>query len=87
MVSLQVHYRAPARLDDVLAVSCEPQAEGLASMRFIQRIHRDATAAAAAQLLVEANVRVACIDARTLRPKRLPDFMVQDSAESETLHG
>jgi len=25
-------------------------------------------------LIVEASVRVACIDARTLRPKRLPDF-------------
>jgi acyl-CoA thioester hydrolase len=87
VVSLQVDYRAPARLDDMLAVSCEPQAEGLASMRFIQRIHRDATAATAAQLLVEANVRVACIDARTLRPRRLPDFLVQDSAESEKLHG
>jgi acyl-CoA thioester hydrolase len=87
VVSLQVDYRAPARLDDTLAISCEPQAEGLASMRFIQRIHREAAEEGAARLLVEANVRVACIDARTLRPKRLPDFLVQDSAESEKQHG
>jgi acyl-CoA thioesterase FadM len=26
-------------------------------------------------LLVEASVRVACVDARTLRPKRLPEFL------------
>ena len=29
-----------------------------------------------AGLLVEADVRVACVDATTLRPKRLPDFLV-----------
>jgi len=28
-----------------------------------------------ARLLVEADVRVACVDAATLRPKRLPDFL------------
>jgi acyl-CoA thioester hydrolase len=83
VVSLTVDYRAPARLDDTLEISCEPQAEGMASLRFIQRIHRSAAAAAPAQLLVEADVRVACIDARTLRPKRLPRFLVEEStAES-----
>jgi acyl-CoA thioester hydrolase len=82
VVSLQVHYKAPARLDDTLAVSCEPKAQGQASLRFIQRIHRERTDAAAGQLLVEAEVRVACIDARTLRPRRLPDFLVQETAES-----
>jgi acyl-CoA thioester hydrolase len=73
VVSVQVDYRAPARLDDELDISCAPQAEGAASLRFVQRIHRRA----GAQLLVEAQVRVACVDARTLRPKRLPAFIVQ----------
>jgi acyl-CoA thioester hydrolase len=88
VVSLQVDYRAPARLDDTLAVSCEPQLEGRASLRFIQRIHRSADAAAPAQLLVEANVRVACVDARTLRPQRLPHFLVEEDTAGELkLHG
>ena len=83
VVSLQVDYRAPARLDDLLLISCEPKAEGPASLRFIQRIYRSDDEGAAGQLLVEASVRVACVDARTLRPRRPPDFLVaEDLAES-----
>jgi len=73
VVSVQVDYRAPARLDDELEISCRPQAEGMASLRFLQDIHR---AGSARRLLVEANVRVACVDAHTFRPRRLPDFLV-----------
>jgi acyl-CoA thioester hydrolase len=83
VVSLQVDYRAPARLDDMLTISCEPKAEGMASLRFIQRIHRSGENGAPGQLLVEASVRVACVDARTLRPRRPPEFLVaQEMAES-----
>jgi acyl-CoA thioester hydrolase len=83
VVSLQVDYSAPARLDDMHKISCEPQAEGMASLRVLQRIHRSAADGTPAQLLVEANVRVACVDARTLRPRRPPDFLVAaDMAES-----
>ena len=74
VVSLTVDYRAPARLDDELAITCEPRAEGAASLRFAQQIYR---AAAPRQLLVEASVRVACVDAHTLRPQRLPAFVTQ----------
>ena len=81
VVSLEVEFRAPARLDDTLEISCEPQPEGAASMRFLQRIHR--TGAAARQLLVEASVRIACLDARTLRPKRLPGFLVDADTAGE----
>ena len=70
VVSLNIEYRRPAKLDDELLITCEPAIEGAASVRFVQRIYRGAD-----ELLVEANVRVACIDARTLRPKRLPDFL------------
>ena len=37
VVSLQVDYRAPARLDDELDIGCAPQAEGPASLRFLQK--------------------------------------------------
>jgi acyl-CoA thioester hydrolase len=70
VVSLNIEYRRPAKLDDELVITCEPAIEGSASVRFVQRIYRGAD-----ELLVEASVRVACIDARTLRPKRLPDFL------------
>jgi acyl-CoA thioester hydrolase len=74
VVSVQVDYRAPARLDDELEITCEPRAEGGATLRFVQRIYR-ICAARRAELLVEAQVRVACIDAATLRPRRLPQFL------------
>ncbi len=81
VVSLQADYKAPARLDDTLQVSCEPVPEGMASMRFSQRIHK-VQADAPGQLLLEASVRIACLDAGTLRPRRLPPFLAADIAES-----
>jgi acyl-CoA thioester hydrolase len=72
VLNVNVDYRSPARLDDALVVSCEPQREGRASLRFAQRIHRDELSG---PLLVEASVRVACVDSKTFRPKRLPEFI------------
>jgi acyl-CoA thioester hydrolase len=88
VMSLQVEYRAPARLDDQLQITCEPAAEGAASLRFAQRIYRGADAApAAAPLLLEASVRVACVDASTLKPRRLPRFLVEALAGGEAGDG
>jgi acyl-CoA thioester hydrolase len=76
VANLTVEYRRPARLDDELIITCEPQGERAAAMRFVQRIYRRGSNADET-LLVEANVRVVCVDARTLRPKRLPDFLIE----------
>ncbi len=77
VVSLSVDYRKPARLDDELVITCEPNAEGAVTLRFAQRIYRKGGEAAPRDgLLVEADVRVACVDAVSLRPKRLPEFLV-----------
>jgi acyl-CoA thioester hydrolase len=76
VVSLNVDYRRPARLDDELWITCEPELQGAASIRFRQRIREGAATAEADRLLVEASVRVACLDARSLRPRRLPEFLV-----------
>ena len=76
VVSLNIEYRRPAKLDDELVITCEPAVEGAATIRFAQQIYRGADAALTKDaLLVEASVRVACVDARTLRPKRLPEFL------------
>lgn len=69
VVDVGIRYRKPARLDDVLAITCEPQIEGRTAVRFRQRVLRGE------ELLVEADVRVACLDAATMRPRRLPAFM------------
>lgn len=83
VAGLSIEYRRPARLDDELLITCEPYAQRAAAMRFVQRIERGSGTRGAAvldsdrQLLVEADVRVVCLDARTLRPKRLPDFLLE----------
>jgi acyl-CoA thioester hydrolase len=89
VVSLNIEYRRPARLDDELVTTCEPEVEGAATIRFAQRIYRGGGEApvndhGAPGLLVEASVRVACVDARTLRPKRLPDFLAKAAVPGGT---
>jgi acyl-CoA thioester hydrolase len=69
VVEVNLRYRSPARLDDEIIISCLPVPEGRASLKFQQVIKRGDT------VLVEGEVRVACVDARTFRPRRLPDFI------------
>jgi acyl-CoA thioester hydrolase len=76
VTNVEVSYQRPARLDDELLVTCELQRAGAASLSFAQRIYRGASAALdESELLTTAKVRIACVDARTLRPQRLPDFL------------
>ena len=79
VVSLEVDYRAPARLDDELEITCEPRSEGAASLRFEQRIYRSDPQRRAP--LLEAQVRVACVDAQSFRPRRLPQFLLDALAQ------
>jgi len=65
----------PARLDDLLAIGCEPALNGGASLAFEQNIWRDSIAG---ELLLRATVRIACLDARSLKPKRLPEVIVRE---------
>lgn len=81
VVSLNIDYRRPARLDDELVITCEPRAEGAASLRFEQRILRSDS------VLVEASVRVACLEARRMRPRKLPDFLVTSLSGGSTFNG
>ncbi len=71
VLRVEVDYRSAARLDDQLVVSCEPRASGRVSIEFQQRIHRNSLEG---ELVAEARVRAACVDAKTLRPRRLPEF-------------
>ena len=73
VASVNVEYRRPARLDDLLAIGCEPRQSGAATLDFRQDIHR---ASGAGELLVEAQARIACLDAATLRPRRLPEAIL-----------
>jgi tol-pal system-associated acyl-CoA thioesterase len=69
VVEVKVNYRRPARLDDELTITCLPVPEGRASIRFRQVVRRGE------QTLADGEVRVACVDAKTFRPRVLPDFI------------
>jgi acyl-CoA thioester hydrolase len=42
VVSLNIEYRRPAKLDDELVITCDPAVEGAATIRFAQQIYRGA---------------------------------------------
>ncbi len=64
--SLNIEYLKPARLDDQLAVLTELTLAGRAQVTLKQWIER------VGETLVEATVRVACLDAKKMRPAALP---------------
>lgn len=71
VASLEIDYRRPARHDDQLVVSVAVAERGRAGLTFAQQVRRGA------ELLAEAQVRVACVDAASFRPKALPDEIAQ----------
>jgi acyl-CoA thioester hydrolase len=81
VAEVHVNYRKPARLDDELLVTCVPVPEGRASMRFKQTITRAVSSKEAsneqgnALVLADGEVRVVCVDAKSFRPRGLPDFV------------
>lgn len=64
--ALDMAYRKPARLDDVLTIRSRVTRLGRASIHFAQRAERSG------ELLAEGNIQVCCVDAATLRPAALP---------------
>jgi acyl-CoA thioester hydrolase len=94
---VRIDYRRPARLDDELSVTCDPRTVGAASVTFAQNINRVSVATsidyaeppgafeAAPGVLTEAEVRIACLDARTFKPLRMPEFLLSAFAAQEKL--
>ncbi len=74
IVSMKLDFRLPARLDDLLMVTCELAAEGRASFTFDQSIWRERIGG---ELLTTGRTRAVCLDAKDLRPRRLPAELVQ----------
>jgi len=70
---MNIHYRAPAKLDDQLLITAEPESFSRVWMTFRQQVLR----ASDRSLLCEADVRVACIKLDTGKPQRLPENMLE----------
>ena len=66
VVSVNIKYLRPARLDDELCVSASLVRFMPASICFDQGIRRGG------EPLIDASIRVACLDAVTLKPRPIP---------------
>ena len=72
--SLQIEYVKPALFNQLLQVSAEVKNIKKASLEFTQQITHDD------KLLVAADVRIACLDVNTMKPKAIPDFLLEHIA-------
>jgi acyl-CoA thioester hydrolase len=70
--SMQITYRRPARFNDALLVESQLVKASGASMQFEQIIYRGE------ELLCDASVRIACLDAETFRPKSIPKSILTE---------
>ena len=77
---LGLDYQSPARLDDELKTTASISSLGGASMSFRQ------TVSCEERILVSGQVQIACVDRKTMNPKRLPAAM-KERLELETAGG
>lgn len=70
--SLQMNFRRPARFNDALLVKTILEKAAAASMNFQQQIFRGD------ELLCDATVRIACLDANRFRPRSIPSFILTE---------
>lgn len=71
VAELHLQYRASARLDDELQVSVVVRERGAASLLMTQEVRKNGA------LLVAATVKAGCVDARTMRPTRIPAVLAR----------
>lgn len=79
--SVSVDYLQPARFNDLLQVTANITNIGGASLVFEQTIFRDREAHS--KPLCTATVKVVCLDARTLRPKPIPERIIAELPSRE----
>ncbi len=72
--SVNIQYKLPARLDDMLTVTASVDTLGKAGVTFQQEIRRGGLRGA---LLARATVSTAWVNAATMRPQRIPETILQ----------
>jgi acyl-CoA thioester hydrolase len=65
--SMQITFKKPAKLDDLLTISSKLVKIGRGSFEFFQQISVNQ------QLLIEAQVKLACVDAVSFKPIAIPE--------------
>jgi len=69
VAAAEIKYLRPARLDDELVVQAHIAERFASYVVFAQEVRRGA------ELLCTARVKVACVDAQSMRPTRLPEML------------
>ena len=70
--SMQINFRRPAKFNDALIIKTTISNVSGASFEFDQKVFRGD------ELLCEAVVKVACLDANRFRPKSIPSFILME---------
>ncbi len=79
----EVRYLRPARLDDLLLVTARIREAGKASLTIEQQAFlRAGNDGSGATLLCEGQIRIGWVDARTMRPQRIPAAILSALAPS-----
>ena len=75
----QLRYHRPARLDDELIVTAQLQESGRASLTIGQQalLKPEQLTDARPVLLCEGTIRIGWVDAATMRPARMPGFLLE----------
>ncbi|MEY5021343.1 MAG: acyl-CoA thioesterase [Pseudomonadota bacterium] len=68
---IDIQYKLPARFNDDLLVKSELLEIGSSKIEFRQMIYRDE------EMLIDANVDIACIDSEKFKPVRIPSTVKQ----------
>ena len=69
--SMTITFKSPALFNDMLEIKSRRVKLGFGSMEFLQTIMRDS------QILLEATVKLACVDAVTFEPIAIPEIIKQ----------
>jgi acyl-CoA thioester hydrolase len=67
VAEVQLRYMVPARLDDLITVTVKVLERGRASLQLEQQAWRGEV------LLAQGLVRIGCVSAATLKPRRIPE--------------
>ena len=76
-----VEYLRPARFNDILEVTVRPALASRVSVTFVQTVRRAPAVAKSldqSALLCEGEIKIACLDAGTLRPRRMPELVYKE---------
>ena len=69
--SLETQYKKPARMDDELTITAAIEKLGRTYILFRQQVIKQA------QVMCEAQVKVACVNAQTMKPAAIPAALQQ----------